>query len=118
MITELQYASTRKNNIISYILSYLISYILKDPLLPAVSPFCEYLSSFLCSNDREWVVMERQTDHHHHHVSVNASLRCVYVFKSPTYEGEISSQLTSVTIKLTAKHLRQIIPASKVFTWS
>lgn len=93
------------------------TYILKDPLLPAVSPFCEFLLSFLCSNDREWVLMERQTDPHHHPVSVNASLHCVYVFNSPTKAGEISWQLASVTNKPTAKNLRQIIQASKAFTW-
>lgn len=67
-----------------------MSYTLKHPLSPAVSPFCELVSRFLCSDDREWVVMERQTDPHHHPVSVNASLHCVYVFNSPTQAGEIS----------------------------
>jgi hypothetical protein len=88
MITELQYAFTRESNI--FLKVRLISYTLKDPLLPAVSPFCDFLSSFLYNNNREWVVMEHQTDPHHHPVSVNASLHCVYVFNSPTKAEKIS----------------------------
>lgn len=87
MITELQYAYTREN---IFLKVRLTSCIIKDPVLPAVSPFCEFLLSFLCSNYREWVVMERQTDPYHHPVSLNASLHCVYVFNSPTKAEEIS----------------------------